>query len=101
MTRDLNFQRVFVCPRANNNKLMIAWTAIYAGMLDIINTVKLRACQYLRACILRVYDDNQRMRLPEEKSSAKSTASVSGPHTKTAERISKNSVLRQFLVTPQ
>lgn len=65
-----------------------------------VNTVKLpRASIYVH--VLRVHDDNQRMRLPEEKSSAKSTASVSGPHTKTAERISKNSVLRQFLVTPQ
>ena len=76
---------------------MIAWTAIYAGMSTQWSYA--RASIYVH--VLRVHDDNQRMRLPEEKSSAKSTASVSGPHTKTAERISKNSVLRQFLVTPQ
>lgn len=79
---------------------MIAWMAIYAGILAT-------QCSYARASIYTVMYFactmivNGRMRLPEEKSSAKSTASVSGPHTKTAERIFKNSVLRQFLVTPQ
>lgn len=76
---------------------MIAWTAIYAGMLDI--SYQHSVCVPVLH-VLRVHDD--RMRLPEEKSSAKSTVSVSAPHTKTAERIvSKNSVLQQFLVTLQ